>query len=640
MHLISRPNNKVRYLYLIESAYCSERRTTIKKVVKNLGRFDALPKAVAAIYNDPEQRQLLAAKAEELYRRQQLQAPDPETPAAPRTRADKAKERQDFLTAVLHAYEAEIQKKAAEKSKPQDSRFNRALLLRYGHLLVKNIWQDELGLTYKIDYLQKNKTDISTWRLNDLLFYICALNLIDPQSFRSAYAQKSNFLYCPWNGMTQDNFHRALNFVCDHREELIKHAVRQHQKKSNTKVELAFIYCTNPCPEMTAALAIDQTGFPIDCKVFPGGRSEMDAIEPVITSLKEKYNASSVCFVAGGGRDFTAPLDALQKHRQGFVFAQEVSRLEPEMRSEMLSLEGYRNYRIDAAGEVIALDVSLGKESARFKACEFVKEIRIEDSNAGLTKEGSKKSHPVLVKGQIIFIFDPEHKMEDAIAEHKETAGYSAIVYLPPCSEGDEESPEKLQPTQVLSTCRKLVNMKERFQVMSRNFSICPGYMPLRSEMTAHCSLCVISLMMLRSLQEKLSSIGVQMSLRRIFTALKNALLLPLPSEEGIQGFFNAGMAEIFHTPDKKGAPEKMHGGENEAADNNAGCSKLEKERTSAAGDVDLIMQAAGLSPLKYFSTMGQIKKHFGLHNLPDASIVSFDHVEYNKRLAASAAQK
>lgn len=87
-----------------------------------------------------------------------------------------------------------------------DKQFQSALPLNYGHLALKPLWEKDLGLKYKIEYLQKSSTEIKTWRLNDLLFYLCALKLIDPKSYFSASNSKSNFLYCPWNNVVQDNF--------------------------------------------------------------------------------------------------------------------------------------------------------------------------------------------------------------------------------------------------------------------------------------------------------------------------------------------------------------------------------------------------------------------------------------------------
>lgn len=45
--------------------------------------------------------------------------------------------------------------------------------------------------------------------------------------------------------MVQDNFYRALDFVYDHRESLIKHAVKSRLEQTKGQIKVAFFDCTN-----------------------------------------------------------------------------------------------------------------------------------------------------------------------------------------------------------------------------------------------------------------------------------------------------------------------------------------------------------------------------------------------------------
>ena len=66
-------------------------------------------------------------------------------------------------------------------------------------------------------------------------------------------------------------------------------------------------------PIVTVALAIDQTGFPIDCKVFAGNISELGSIDPMLKSLRDKYAIEDVYFVADRGLNSTESLDKVQQ---------------------------------------------------------------------------------------------------------------------------------------------------------------------------------------------------------------------------------------------------------------------------------------------------------------------------------------
>ena len=322
MFLSVRKIRNQRYLYLLETVPGKKQGTHTNRIVKNLGNFDKLPEEVRNAYLDKKAKQALA-KSFELQLREK-----------------------DISSAV-----SSVAKTDAVPA-PR-SNFNRLFPLNSGHLALKPLWEKDLGLKYKIEYLQKSSTEIKSWRLNDLLFYLCALKLIDPKSYFSASNSKSNFLYCPWNNVVQDNFYRALDFVYEHRESLIKHAVKTRLEQTKGQIKVAFFDCTNTWfetpydditwqvirytrkttlrlrdqalsneeiqayleseeflenltdeleiskedvlrmrgrskesrfaqPIVTVALAIDQTGFPIDCKVYAGNIAEIHTVEPMI----------------------------------------------------------------------------------------------------------------------------------------------------------------------------------------------------------------------------------------------------------------------------------------------------------------------------------------------------------------------
>lgn len=64
-------------------------------------------------------------------------------------------------------------------------------------------------------------------------------------------------------------------------------------------------------PIVTVALAIDQDGFPIDCKVFAGNLSEIHTVVPMIKSLKMKYGVEDIYFVADRGLNSAEKLETI-----------------------------------------------------------------------------------------------------------------------------------------------------------------------------------------------------------------------------------------------------------------------------------------------------------------------------------------
>lgn len=117
--------------------------------------------------------------------------------------------------------------------------------LHYGHLAFRGIWEHDLKMKYKIDYLQKASTKITTWKLSDLLFYLCTLRIIEPCSYHSSYELRDEFFYCPWGDIALDNYYKALDFVEDNMDLLLKQAVKQRYKEEKLDVRVAFFDCTN-----------------------------------------------------------------------------------------------------------------------------------------------------------------------------------------------------------------------------------------------------------------------------------------------------------------------------------------------------------------------------------------------------------
>lgn len=738
MYLTIKKCRGYRYLQLMESIHVKGQRNCVKRLVKNYGRYEDAPEDVRKAYEDKKARKALTKRLESEVRAQELQ---------------------QAQTAIQLQ---EVKEPVAGEANP----FNKGVALNYGHLALREIWERELNLKYRINYLQKTKTDIFNWQLNDLLFYLCATKVFMPMSYYQASEHRGDFFYCPWNDVNQDNFYRALDFVYDHRESLIRHAVKSRMSNQKTKIKVAFFDCTNTwfetpyddltwqiirytrkvraelvdegktddeieahlnsekfaqelaqelelseqdilrmrgCskegrfaqPIVTVALAVDQTGFPIDCKVFAGNMSELKSIDPMLESLKKKYAVDDVYFVADRGLNSTETLDKIQKEKLGFVVAQKVSMQKKEIRELMMDIEGYQNCYIGNDGQFHQEESTEVRENAfRFKACDFKKVAYIETPEAGLTTHGRARKKKTTVNCRIIFTFSPErrardladledkiakaHKAvtenrlmgnpcssgwraliqtqkeaatsanekeqyravglkKDVIADRKAVAGYSAVVYSHPAETSDAKNEgERLSELQVLSTYHKLVAIEDSFRTMKSTFSIRPVHVRLKERITAHCYLCVLSLMLLRSLQEKLDSAGTSLSAGRIAAALKQALLLPMPAINGkVQQLLNMTLHPGFHTAHNLGK-SKFESQLNDNVDHKAVFTAFKDGHNTTADDIDQILKVVGLQPPSFSNSLGELKRRLGVHTYPDSVLFSAEHLMYLEELGKS----
>ena len=727
MFLSVRRIRNQRYLYLLETVPGKKQGTHTNRIVKNLGNFDKLPEEVRNAYLDKKAKRELA-KSFELKLREK-----------------------DISSAVDTVAKTDA-------APTRISNFNRLFPLNYGHLALKPLWEKDLGLKYKIEYLQKSSTEIKSWRLNDLLFYLCALKLIDPKSYFSASNSKSNFLYCPWNNVVQDNFYRALDFVYEHRESLIKHAVKTRLEQTKGQIKVAFFDCTNTWfetpydditwqvirytrkttlrlrdqalsneeiqayleseeflenltdeleiskedvlrmrgrskesrfaqPIVTVALAIDQTGFPIDCKVYAGNIAEIHTVEPMIESLKKKYSVKDIYFVADKGLNSGQKLEKIQEEKLGFVVAQKVNAQQEKFEKEMLDLAGYRNYVVDDSGTFrVSSKDGVDKDKARFKVCDHIKKFYVETEET--TKSGNPKKEQRSIKCRIVYTFSPTRRerelkdlemqiskaakavsegyltgnpyksgwrallqtnkeaartpeekeqyravglKQDIIEERRRNAGYAALVFSHPKG-GNAVA---LTDEEVLTTYHRLVGIEDCFRVMKSSFSIRPVHVRLKEHIVAHCYLCVLSLMLMRLVQEKLEAKKYTCSAEKITHALAQALVLPTPSSDGTpQMWLNMGLDPQFYRPEFTGK-KKAHLSQNALEDHESVWRTYEKHRDETPFAVDQILEAVGLNKLPLYASMGEIKRILGIHTVAEENMLAPEYLKSYRRVVS-----
>lgn len=724
MYFVKRTIGKNTYVYLVEAVYNRETKIVTNRTVKSYGRYDKLPPDFKKTLDDKQARRELANKLSQQKR-------DLEIAEATR----------------------KLQERPPTNNPEQNLKFknfNRTFALHYGHLALKKTWEDDLDLKYKINYIQDNKTDVKGWSINDLLFYLCSLKLIDPKSYLGAYQSKSNFIYCPWNNIVQDNFYRVLDVVYNYREDLIEHAVESYLGKKNREVKVAFFDCTNTwfetpyddltwqiirftrskskelrdngycnedidayldskdfaqelseeleiCKEdilrmrgkskegrfaqpiVTVALAIDQTGFPIDCKVYAGNLSEIHTVEPMIESLKKKYSVKDIYFVADRGLNAGERLESIQQKNFGFVVAQKVSRQTKENQAQMLDLQGYCNYRMDNDGSFHSCpEEPVLADSYRFKVCDHEKTFTKEEPDPST---GEVKRKKVSMKCKIVYTFSPQRQArdlaeldeqiakaskavkegylagnpfgtgwrallktkkeeatnkadkeqyracglkEEVIEERKKIAGYAALVFSHP----EGKNVEVLSDEQVLSTYHRLVSIEDCFRTMKSTFSIRPVHLRLKQRITAHCYLCVLSLMLMKIVQERLTSMGLSMSCAQISSALAQALVIPIPASDGkISTFVNVGLSPQFFTPSTTGKGRAIQD-VNDTEDSGQVWKRYSKNLESTPFCTDQILHAMGLKELGLYNSMGELKKKLAITSVPVSSMLAPELIE------------
>lgn len=118
------------------------------------------------------------------------------------------------------------------------------VLLNYGYIALRSIWENDLKLTYKLNYLQKSGTKYAG-KLDNIAFYMSAIKLIDPMSHYSAYRKRNQFLNDPLSNSKIDDMYNTLTFIDQFKDKIMMHINKRMVEKFGREMSMVFYDCTN-----------------------------------------------------------------------------------------------------------------------------------------------------------------------------------------------------------------------------------------------------------------------------------------------------------------------------------------------------------------------------------------------------------
>lgn len=201
-------NNK--YVVLMES-YRDDQGVSRKRVVERLGRLDALLK------DDPMALENLKAKYAGMMKDKRLELDF---------------ERQAKAAAMLAA------SKAASDEMPFPT-------LNYGHYPLLRIWEEDLGLKRKLNYLQRFHPKCS-YDINDTAAFLMCTKIMDPHSVLFTFGDKDNFLGDPARNTNLDGFYETLGLLHANKDDILATVNRRMDATfGKTRARLVFYDVTN-----------------------------------------------------------------------------------------------------------------------------------------------------------------------------------------------------------------------------------------------------------------------------------------------------------------------------------------------------------------------------------------------------------
>ncbi len=236
-------NGKYKYVYINES-YRENGKTKTRHVQK-VGRYDLLEA------KDPNFLEKLKAQYEE-----------------PRKRNEELKA--EKLNAMVESLDKVIE---------PDYSSNAAPLLCYGMEPVRAVWNNDLKLDYRLNYLQEHYSECE-FSINDAVFYLSAFKLINPSSIAYAYDKRHQYLYSDAKSLKLSDLYRSLDFLQKHKDKIIKHLNQRVEEITSRKLNMIFYDVTNAYFE--APLSDEEKKF-ID-------NTNLEEIFKIINEYLKKHN--------------------------------------------------------------------------------------------------------------------------------------------------------------------------------------------------------------------------------------------------------------------------------------------------------------------------------------------------------------
>lgn len=604
--LHSGKEKKNAYVKLVE-AY---RKNGVKKtrVITTFGRLDELTR------KDPQALEKLKAKYSQ----------------------ERTAKKQATVNARL---ESAARVLALHNEAPGSSSETPAPLLHYGHYPLWQIWDDDLGLTQKINYLQKASGTRVKFNFNDVARHMACLKVLDPSSVLFSYGHKDDFLGDPLRDVTLDNCYETLSFLKENKDKIFRWINKKMDAKFGTnRATMVFYDVTNvyfeapltdaekdyvqtdfferiqsaaeqmkadgllnetcfddegfvlpenlpasfwtegdndrlqylrmrgpskehrtDLPLVSIALVIDQNGMPMDFEVYAGNASEFKTMRASIRKLKDKYHIENAVVVADRGLNSVANLKMLQELDLGFLVAQKVTNLGAELTQQMFDLSKYcafdpqkpsqGKYQIipkwekaGLNGETVDCMLVLTYNEKRKRRDDKILDILVDivrkKAEAGAKLGPGKSGWAALAltdKKPDCSVIGVDEK---ALERKRRYCGFAAMVYEDsPSTEKRLNAKSQEKPTEkkrmlsgreVAARYPQLNRIEDSFRVMKSHLGLRPMFVRNSDHIRGHVTVCCLSLLMIRLLQERLKDNQTSLSISEICSTLSGACVAAL----------------------------------------------------------------------------------------------------------------
>lgn len=429
----------------------------------------------------------------------------------------------------------------------------------FSQVLIERILE-ELGMTY---YFQHYKA--YTRSQFDLLGFFRLLvygRILNPASKIATIRQNDDYYAPVLDAPYEFNVYDTLDFIYDFRGSIIKKLNKSITSSFDRTTNVIFYDVTNfffeieqpdedfeingeiikgtrkngvskeerKLPIVQMGLFMDEQGLPVSIEIFPGNTLDhltmIDACRKTIDNL----DLSRFIFVADRGICSSPNLLYLLDHNNGYIISKSIKKCKNDDKAWILNNDGYIKtsddfkiksrtikYKVSDPSnpkkkrEIVEKQVVYWsrkfyeREKAEKKSfLDFIEKVRQSPANFKITAVQAKSLKKYLKKdvlnmetGELIngskinTLLD-----EDKIQKELELMGYYMII----------TSEINMTDIEIVDTYHRLSKIEDQFRVMKGTFETRPMYVRKTEHISSHLLICMISLIVIRIIQQKIVS--------------------------------------------------------------------------------------------------------------------------------------
>lgn len=425
------------------------------------------------------------------------------------------------------------------------------------HILLERILE-EIGMTYYFQHY-KNYTKAQF----DLLGFFRLLvygRILNPASKIATVRQNDDYYSPVLEQPYEFNVYDTLDFMYDFRESIIRKLNKSITSSFGRTTNAIYYDVTNfffeieePDPDteingevhkgirkngvckeerklpiVQMGLFMDDQGLPISIEIFPGNTLDHLTMIDACKHTVDNLNLSRFIFVADRGMCATPNLLHLLDHNNGYIISKSIKKSNKADKEWILDEDGYKriseDYKVKSRTvkymasdptdkkkkrEIVEKQVVYWsrkfyeREKAEKRSfLEFIEKVQESPENFRMTSLQAKSLKKYLKKevlneatGELIDSSKVRSLIdEQKIKEETELMGYYMIV----------TSEVNMTDDEIIDTYHKLSRIEDQFRVMKGTFDTRPIFVRKEEHISSHLLICMISLIVLRIIQQKI----------------------------------------------------------------------------------------------------------------------------------------